>query len=80
MFIYFSFTLQIAGRGDSHVNFEGFRKIYDSIMTVKEVSDDDLSLILMYCACQILLCTQNIFLFWFSLQLVVQFSDYIENG
>ncbi|XP_074617747.1 1-phosphatidylinositol 4,5-bisphosphate phosphodiesterase gamma-1-like [Acropora palmata] len=40
--------IQIAGRGDSHVNFEGFRKIYDSIMTVKE--------------------------------LVVQFSDYIENG
>ena len=43
MFIYCSLSLQIAGRGDSHVNFEGFRKIYDSIMTVKEVSADDLS-------------------------------------
>ena len=43
MFIYCSLSLQIAGRGDSHVNFEGFRKIYDSTMTVKEVSADDLS-------------------------------------
>lgn len=29
---------QIAGRGEGHVDFEGFRKIYDEIMTVKEVS------------------------------------------
>lgn len=29
---------QIAGRGEGHIDFEGFRKIYDEIMTVKEVS------------------------------------------
>lgn len=37
-------SLQIAGRGEGHVDYEGFRKIYDSVMTVKEVSADDLSL------------------------------------
>lgn len=30
--------IQIAGRGEGHVDFEGFRKIYDEIMTVKELT------------------------------------------
>jgi len=30
-------SLQIAGRGEGHIDFEGFRKIYDAIMAVKEV-------------------------------------------
>ena len=29
----------MAGRGEGHIDFEGFRKIYDAIMTVKEVGD-----------------------------------------
>ena len=31
-------STQIAGRGEGHIDFEGFCKIYDEIMTVKEVS------------------------------------------
>lgn len=30
--------VQIAGRGEGHIDFEGFRKIYDEIMTVKEMT------------------------------------------
>lgn len=29
--------IQIAGRGEGHIDFEGFRKIYDATMTVKEL-------------------------------------------
>lgn len=30
--------VQFAGRGEGHIDFEGFRKIYDEIMTVKELT------------------------------------------
>lgn len=36
--MFFFVQSQIAGRGEGHIDFEGFRKIYDEIMTVKEVS------------------------------------------
>ncbi|XP_022794203.1 1-phosphatidylinositol 4,5-bisphosphate phosphodiesterase gamma-1-like isoform X3 [Stylophora pistillata] len=30
--------IQIAGRGEGHIDFEGFRKIYNEIMTVKDLT------------------------------------------